>query len=67
MFGASLRVIRRQSGGVAKALGTVLRSVASLAQDLSTNIGEVSRLEGLLAVRATEAVQRRKKHARYRC
>ena len=58
MFGASLRVIGRQSGAVAKSLGAVLRSVASLAQDLSTNIGEVSGLEGLLAVRTTEAVRR---------
>jgi len=46
-----------QGGAVSKSLGAMLRSIASLAQDLSSNIREVSGLEGLLAIRATEAVR----------
>jgi hypothetical protein len=50
-----LGLVGREGGAVAEALGTVLRSIASLAKNLGSNIGEVSRFQCLLAGGATEA------------
>lgn len=56
-----VRLVGGEGGAVTETLGAVLGTIASLAQDISANISEVSRFEGLLAARAAEAVQQDEK------
>jgi hypothetical protein len=55
-----LGLVRGESRTVTESLGSMLRSIASLAKNFSSNIGKVSRFEGLLAGGATEAMLSKK-------